>query len=99
MRCVKHFSWACVLAVVPSLASAATFTVGPSGRQYTQLSAVFTSNNLAPGDIIEVDGSATYSGGIVVGDDDSGTAASPVIIRWRRAAGTTRPCWKKPKPP
>ena len=91
MRCVKHFSWACVLAVVPSLASAATFTVGPSGRQYTQLSAVFTSNNLAPGDIIEVDGSATYSGGIVVGDDDSGTAASPVIIRWRRAAGTTRP--------
>lgn len=79
--------------MIPAAASAATYTVGPagSGRQYTQLSAVFTSNNLAAGDIVEVDGSATYSGGIVVGDDDGGTEANPVIIRWRRTAGTTRP--------
>ena len=91
MRCVKNFYWACVLALVPSLASAATFTVGPSGRQYTQLSAVFTSNNLAPGDIVEVDGNATYTGGIVVSSDDGGAQGNPVIIRWRREAGATRP--------
>ena len=89
-------SYLCVLGlwvIVPVSAAAATYTVGPagSGRQYTQLSAVFTGNNLAAGDIVEVDGSATYSGGIVVGDDDGGTEANPVVIRWRRTAGTTRP--------
>lgn len=77
--------------ILPVLAQATTYTVGPSGRQYTQLSAVFSGRNLAPGDIVEVDGNASYSGGVVVGDDDSGTAASPVIIRWKRVAGATRP--------
>ncbi len=70
---------------------AATYTVGPSGRQYTQLSTLFNSVNLAPGDIVLVDGNATYSGGVVVGSDDSGTVASPVTIRWTRAAGQSRP--------
>lgn len=79
------------LILAPALASAATYTVGPSGKQYTQLSAVFSSKNLEPGDIVEVDGSATYSGNIVVNTDDVGTAAKPIIIRWKRAAGQTRP--------
>lgn len=78
-------------AAVPLSAAAATYTVGPSGRQYTQLSTLFRSVNLAPGDIVEVDGNATYTGNIVVGDDDSGTAAAPVTIRWRRVAGAKRP--------
>ncbi|MCL1635179.1 hypothetical protein M2650_11145 [Luteimonas sp. SX5] len=72
-------------------ASAATYTVGPSGRQYTQLSAVFNARNLAPGDVILVDGNATYSGGIVVGEDDGGAFGSPVTIRWRREPGASRP--------
>lgn len=80
-----------LLTVAPLSAVAATYTVGPSGRQYTQLSTLFNSVNLAPGDIVEVDGNATYSGGIVVGDDDSGTEANPVTIRWRRVAGASRP--------
>lgn len=66
-------------------AAAATYNVGP-GRQYTQLTTFFNSVNLAPGDIVEVDGNASYAGNIVVGDDDSGTQASPVTIRWRRVA-------------
>lgn len=72
-------------------ASAATYTVGPSGRQYTQLTTLVNSVNLAPGDIVLVDGNATYSGGVIVGDDDAGTAASPIRIRWTRGAGQTRP--------
>lgn len=91
MQGLMKWAGLCLLATVPGIAAAATFTVGPSGRQYTQLSTVFSSNNLAPGDIVEVDGNATYSGNIVVGSDDDGTQASPIIIRWRRATGATRP--------
>jgi hypothetical protein len=79
------------VALLPSVAWSATYTVGPSGRQYTQLSTVFANNNLAPGDIIEVDGNATYSGNIVVNTDDAGAAGNPIIIRWKRGAGQTRP--------
>ena len=83
---------ALLLSSVGLSAQAATYTVGPagSGKQYTQLSAVFTSNNLAPGDIVEVDGNATYNS-VVVQADDAGTEANPVIIRWNKAAGGTRP--------
>ena len=71
-------------------AEARTFTVGPVGRDYTQLYALFDANNLAPGDIVEVDGSALY-GSVVVGEDDGGAPGNPVIIRWRRVAGASRP--------
>lgn len=90
MRFARGLRWLCILGMVPFSAFAATYTVGPSGRQYTQLSAVFSSNNLAPGDIVEVDGNATYNS-VVVGSDDGGSAANPVIIRWKRASGATRP--------
>lgn len=82
---------ACLLLLAPLSAMAATYTVGPSGRQYTQLTTLVNSVNLAPGDVVLVDGNATYNGGITVGDDDSGTATSPVTIRWTRGAGQTRP--------
>ena len=81
---------AAVALSVASVAAARTYTVGPTGRDYTQLSAVFTANNLAPGDIVEVDGNAIYNS-VVVGNDDGGAAGNPVIIRWKRAAGATRP--------
>jgi hypothetical protein len=80
----------CVVALAP-VAQAATYTVGPSGRQYSQLASLFSAVDLQPGDIVLVDGNATYSGGVVVGSNDSGTAANPVIVRWTRAAGQTRP--------
>ena len=81
---------ASALTTSPAAVQARTFTVGPTGRDYTQLSAVFNANDLAPGDIVEVDGGATY-GSVVVGDDDGGAAGNPVIIRWRRVAGAVRP--------
>lgn len=80
-------------ALMAAPAAAATYTVGPSGRQYTQLTALFNSAsvNLQPGDVVLVDGNATYSGGIVVNEDDGGAAGNPVTIRWRRDPGTSRP--------
>ena len=80
----------CLSALLPASALAATYTVGP-GKQYAQLSTVFTSVNLAPGDIVLVDGNATYNGGVVIQGDDSGAPGNPVIVRWSRAPGTTRP--------
>lgn len=79
------------LALLAPVAQAATYTVGPSGRQYTQLTSLFSAVDLQPGDVVLVDGNATYSGGVVVGSNDAGTAANPVIVRWTRAAGQTRP--------
>ena len=88
---VRRLRYLSVVLLLPCTAFAATYTVGPSGRQFTQLADVFKSKNLAPGDVVLVDGNATYAGDIVVGDDDSGVAGNPVTIRWSRAAGSTRP--------
>jgi len=82
---------ACAVLALPSVAFAATYTVGPSGRQYTQLSTLVNSVNLEPGDVVLVDGGATYGGNIVVGSNDSGAAGNPVTFRWNRAVGSTRP--------
>ena len=90
MRRSARLSCLCLVALAP-VAQAATYTVGPSGRQYTQLSTLFSSVDLQPGDIVLVDGNATYNGGIVMGSNDAGTAATPVVVRWTRAAGQTRP--------
>src|SRR5690606_24784094 len=80
-----------VLLALPSVAFAATYTVGPSGRQYPQLSALTSNVDLAPGDGVLVGGGATYSGDIVVGGNDSGAPGSPVTLGWKRAVGSTRP--------
>jgi hypothetical protein len=72
------------------IAEARTWTVGPSGRDAAQLSTLFNANDLAPGDIVEVDGNATY-GAVVMGEDDGGAPGNPVIVRWTRAAGQSRP--------
>lgn len=76
---------------LPSFAFAATYTVGPSGRQYTQLSSLVDSVDLEPGDIVLVDGGATYGGDIVVRSGDRGAAGNPVTFRWNRTVGATRP--------
>lgn len=64
-----------------SLAGAATYQVGPT-RSYQQLSQVATILN--PGDIVEVDGNATYG---PVTFDRPGTAAAPITIRGIRVNG------------
>jgi hypothetical protein len=87
----RSLSAVCVaLALVPSVSQARVWTVGPTGRDYTQLSSLFDANNLAPGDIVEVDGNATYNSA-KMGADDGGAPGNPVTVRWKRAAGATRP--------
>jgi len=64
-----------------SLASAATYQVGPS-RTYRQISDV--AGLLNPGDIVEVDGNATYG---PVTFDRPGTGAAPITVRGLRVNG------------
>ena len=64
-----------------SVAQAATYRVGP-GRTYTNLEAV--AGLLNAGDIVEVDGNATYPS---VTFTRRGTAANPIIIRGIRVNG------------
>lgn len=82
---------ACAVLALPSFAFAATYTVGPSGRQYTQLSALVDNVDLEPGDVVLVDGGTTYNGNIVVRSADRGAPGNPVTFRWNRSTGSTRP--------
>jgi hypothetical protein len=59
-----------------------TYQVGPS-RTYKTLSQV--TSLLQPGDVVEVDGNATYAGGIKF--SKAGTAAAPITIRGVRVGG------------
>ena len=65
-------------------AFAVTYQVGPS-RTHKQLTAV--AGMLNPGDVVEVDGNATYSGVLWT---RSGSASQPIIIRGM-ASGAQRP--------
>jgi hypothetical protein len=62
---------------------AATYPVGPQ-RAHTNLQAV--ARQLAPGDVVTVDGNATYPGGITF--DNPGTADQPITVRGVRVKGT-----------
>ncbi len=64
------------LSLQASLASAATYQVGP-GRQHTQLEQF--EEFLSAGDIVELDGDATYTGDVWM--EAAGTESAPVIIR------------------
>jgi hypothetical protein len=82
-----------ICALSAASASAATYQVGPS-RPYTTLQAAFNALNLAPGDIVEVDGNQTYNvgvpgvdEGIIMRNDDSGAPGNPVTVRGVRIAG------------
>lgn len=90
-RSLFRIAAACCGLSLPAAALAATYTVGPSGRQYTQLSTLVDSVDLEPGDIVLVDGGATYNGNIVVRSADRGAPGNPVTFRWNRSAGSTRP--------
>lgn len=79
-----------LVALSPSAVLAATYQVGP-GRQYTQLSTLVDSVNLEPGDTVLVDGGATYNGNIIVRSADGGAPGNPVVFRWNRSVGSTRP--------
>lgn len=64
------------LSLTPSAVLAATYRVGP-GRPYTSLQQV--SGLLNPGDLVEVDGDATYPGGVSF--RRAGAPNNPIVIR------------------
>lgn len=79
------------LLLLPLPLLAATYTVGPEGRDYTQLSELVDDVDLEPGDLVLVDGGSTYSGNIIVRSSDRGAPGNPVTFRWNRPVGATRP--------
>jgi hypothetical protein len=79
--------WIALLFLLPTaLVHAATYRVGPS-RPYPTLNALVNAVDLTGGDLVEVDGGTTYPGGVVIGEDDGGSAGNPVVIRGIRGAG------------
>lgn len=83
---MKHLRLALIatLLLLPSSALAETYAVGPSG-DYRQLNEL---PSLAPGDIVEVEGGATYA---AVRFRDQGTADNPITVRGIRSAAGERP--------
>jgi hypothetical protein len=63
-------------------AEATTYAVGPN-RQYSDLNQV--AQLLRPGDVVEVDGDATYAGGVIF--RASGTSAARITVIGRRVNG------------
>jgi len=71
-----------IIAVISSHVQAVTYQVGP-GRNYTTLQAV--AGLLEKGDLVEVDGNATYPGGVTF--TEPGTADEKITIRGIRLNG------------
>lgn len=68
-------SGAAVVIALAGSANADVYQVGP-GRDYRQLTEL---PSLSPGDVIELDGDATYDGDVEL--YDNGSAAQPIVIR------------------
>lgn len=73
-----------VVLAFASPAAAETFQVGPS-KVHKDLQAV--QGLLKPGDVVEVDGDATYPGGVYIRAAQSGTAGQKVTIRGVKVNG------------
>ncbi len=71
-----------VALLCPSLALATTYQVGPT-RTHKQPSEV--RSLLMPGDVVEIDGDTTYTGGLIF--DAPGTEASKITVRGLRVNG------------
>ena len=73
---LRLFVLAILVSALASVAGATTYQVGP-GRTYTKPQDV--AGLLKPGDVVEVDGNATYPGDLQF--TKPGTAANPITIR------------------
>lgn len=82
MRNIASFLLVLGSVTLGSTAFGATYQVG-AGKAYPNLGAV--AGILEPGDIVEVDGDATYPGGVVF--DRAGTPAQKITIRGSRING------------
>ena len=74
-----------LILLVTSSAHATSYRVGPA-RTYVTLAALFNAVAVQPGDVIEVDGDATY-GNVTIPSSASGTTGNPVTIRGIRING------------
>ena len=70
------------LALVSTPAAAETYSVGP-GQTYTELADV--ADLLQPGDVVELEGDATYAGGVAFWN--AGTTSAKITIRGIRKNG------------
>lgn len=68
--------------LVPGVAAAETYQVGPT-RTYHEPSEV--TDLLNPGDVVEIDGDHTYTGGLIF--DRAGSASSKITVRGIRVNG------------
>ncbi|HEX7770434.1 MAG TPA: hypothetical protein VF422_10455, partial [Dokdonella sp.] len=68
-----------ILFLFAAPAGAATYQVGPS-RPYQTLNALLDAEDLAGGDLVEVDGNATYPA-VVIRAADGGSPGNPVVFR------------------
>ncbi len=68
--------------LLPTAARAATYAVGP-GREFPDLQSV--ARRLQPGDVVLVDGDATYPGDLILRND--GAPGKKITIRGRRVGG------------
>lgn len=83
MSRLPAFVLACI-ALASGNTHAATYAVGAS-RPYATLQQLLAAVTLQPGDLVEVDGGASYAGGVVL--RQSGTSAQPITIRGLRIGG------------
>jgi len=65
---------------------ATTYQVGPT-RTYHTLNALFAAVAVGADDVVEVDGNATYPGGVVVPEEAGGSDGHPLVIRGVRVNG------------
>lgn len=82
-----HLPLAALATLLPArAAAAAVYTVGPSGRDFTQLHQV--APLLQPGDLVLVDGGFTYQPVLF---PSGGSPGSPVVVRGLRSGAGARP--------
>lgn len=72
------------LATFANVASAETIPVGPSRTNKTLQD---VQGQLRPGDVVELDGDATYPGGVYIRAAQSGTAGQKITIRGLKVGG------------
>jgi hypothetical protein len=74
----------CVALLIPTSALAETYEVG-AGKPYATITEVLPM--LVPGDVVEVQGDATYAGDLWFRAEQSGTPEQPVTVRGVRVNG------------
>ena len=84
LRLCTSLPLACLLLLLPGVALAKTYEVGP-GKEYATVQDVLPM--IAPGDVVEVQGDHTYPGDLMFREEHGGTKEAPVTVRGIRVNG------------